>query len=244
MGDDGKYHRVESTTSQVERHDDGSATLKELGDGAVRIGEAGATLRGQLTPDGVLQWCGEGVSYDWYRADRGKPVSLVRKDISNGVEEQSRVYVFSSSEWLETISAEASVEAAAAAKAASQQCWGFSAAASEAASTVPAPSATDAHAAAVVVEDRRIRKDLDKVWSGLRDCACGSFNESNTLLLDHSSDDHSHPCNVVSVPRFRSFRACHEMAKLEAFIARLLAEKPLKVVDFLKAHPREEWDAQ
>ena len=45
-------------------------------------------------------------------------------------------------------------------------------------------AAAQAAAEAAVAADRSYLKDLDKIWNTLRECDCGSWDESNTIFFD------------------------------------------------------------
>lgn len=88
-----------------------------------------------------------------------------------------------------------------------------------------------------VGESNRFRKELDRIWCALRESNFGSFGESNTVLLDPSTDDISHPANVVPVPRWNTNMPGNDMSALQDYIHRLVVAQPANVADWLHAHP-------
>jgi hypothetical protein len=227
--------------------------LSLASDDSVKYEKAGVIHRGMLTPDGVLEWSlNNGETEQWRRAGCSRPISLIRKDRQMGIGEQERVFVFYRGDFMEELSSGDDVAAAAAAAVVKQKeekkpkggGVGGGPILEERREGQQAPSidaaiaAEQSPATAVAAADSYYLKDLYKIWTALRECKCGSWDEENTIFFDHSADHSSHEKNVVRVPPFKSMQDT-ELQKLSEYIKMLLDKRPSSapVKDFLEEHP-------
>jgi hypothetical protein len=81
------------------------------------------------------------------------------------------------------------------------------------------------------------RKGLDKVWSSLREFKQGSFDETNTIVIDASNDDVSHPHNVLRVPGWNTSWENGEMGVLENYIDDVFTQQVRPIIEHLHATP-------
>jgi endonuclease YncB( thermonuclease family) len=85
--------------------------------------------------------------------------------------------------------------------------------------------------------DTKYRKELDKVWSELREFKLGSFDETNTIVIDASNDDVSHPHNVLRVPQWNTSCEKGEMGVLQNYIGNILTQQPQSIIDHIHEKP-------
>ena len=111
-------------------------------------------------------------------------------------------------------------------------------------------SAADSHQDRVFIFDRdfyieetkdnegevKHQKELQKVWSELLEVKLGSFNETNTIVIDASSDVVSHPQNVLRVPAWYTSDT-DEMSVLEQYIGEFLTQQPQNFLDHIQKTP-------